>query len=807
MVQWDQSDSLDSRYSSNIIEHLENKKDGSACLFIFFDHSQKNIQTPYNVTANLLKQLVQQRSGLSEQVRRMYSDFRHLNTPPSTPELLKNINQEIKRFARVRLVVDGLDECPAHVSNNSRAAFLNMIRSLTPDTSLLFTARASNYEEHNLGDVIELRYAPTDQDLHRYLRVQLQNHCAFNEILARADHDQLVEATASHAKGMILLARLHVNSIAAQHTQADLQLALTTLPGDTKHTYEKAMQRISTGDKPLAELVLMWITFAMCPLTMEELRSALAVNENVTSIETAADYMYSEKRLLDVCEGLVVADLRIKPINVRLIHPTARAFFEVYFDNEQAHKSLAMTCLRYLQFEDLRTKICDRTGMLARLRDLPLLRYAALNWGHHAHRTQDKEVVDMSVALLNNKASLVSVAQVMDLSSDDSVSGLYIAAHFGLRSAADQLLLKDPKAVEEEMHGETPLHAASREGHITILGTLLSGRLDPDERSDDGRTPVSLAAENGHFEAVRFFIGSYGVDPNSKSRTPFYKGRTPLSWASGNGHYAVVEYLLAQDNTQVDTSISDGPFMGRTALMMAARDGHEKVVELLLGKGQATAGIVDGDGMTALALAAQQGHGKMVELLLDADHAAAHKRDIVYNRRPVDWASSSNHEAAVRLLLMYPSLDSKDDEERTMMSWESQYGNLDLVQRLLKLGADLNSRDEEEWTPLTYASKFGHTQIVELLLQSNAHVDAQSVDRRSGLSFASEMNHHDTVRSLLTGGAKPDEPDKFGRTPLSYAAGSGSIAIVETLLRYGVDVNLKPTADNVGKCQWAQRSN
>ncbi|KAL1601661.1 hypothetical protein SLS60_006576 [Paraconiothyrium brasiliense] len=748
--------------------------------------------TPYNITTNLLKQLVQQRSGLSDQVRKMYEDFKHLNSPPSTPELLRVIDQESKRFAKVRLVVDGLDECPAHVSNNARAAFLHVIRSLSPNTSLLITSRASDYDQHDLGDVAELRYAPTDEDMHRYLRVQLQNHCAFNEVLARANHDTVVQAIALQAKGMLLLARLHVNSVAAQHTLADLQLALTTLEDDTRHTYQKAMQRISTGDKPLAERVLMWLTFAMRPLTMEELRSALSVNENVTSRQTAVDYMHSEKRLLDVCAGLVVVDHQTEPINVHLIHPTARAFFEIYFDNERAHKSLGMTCLRYLQFEDLRTEIYDRARILQRLVELPLLRYAALNWGHHAHLTQDKEVVDMSIALLNDKGSLTSVVQAMDLSDHDSVSGLYIAAHFGLVTVAGQLLLHNPKATEEGMDGETPLHAASREGHVNILTTLLSGGTNPDQLSGDGRTPVSLAAESGHLDAVRRFIGSYGVDPNSKSTTPFHKGRTPLSWASGNGHHAVVEYLLAQDNTQVDAPISYGPFMGRTALMLAAHDGHDKVVELLLGKGQAVAGIVDGDGMSAIALAAQQGYAKVVELLLNAETAAAHKRDAVYNRRPVDWASSQNHEAVVRLLLMHPSLDSKDAEQRTMLSWEAQYGNLDLVQRLLDYGADPNSGDEEKWTPLTYASKFGHTQVVELLLQANANIDAQSIDRRSALSFASEMSHHETVRSLLMDGAKPDEPDRFGRTPLSYAAGSGSIVVVEILLRYEVDVNLRP---------------
>jgi ankyrin repeat protein len=60
--------------------------------------------------------------------------------------------------------------------------------------------------------------------------------------------------------------------------------------------------------------------------------------------------------------------------------------------------------------------------------------------------------------------------------------------------------------------------------------------------SNNGQTPLSWAAENGHEAVVKLLLLEKAVDVDSKSNN----GQTPLSWATGNGHEAVVKLLNSQ---------------------------------------------------------------------------------------------------------------------------------------------------------------------------------------------------------------------------------------------------------------------
>ncbi|OCK90492.1 ankyrin, partial [Cenococcum geophilum 1.58] len=66
------------------------------------------------------------------------------------------------------------------------------------------------------------------------------------------------------------------------------------------------------------------------------------------------------------------------------------------------------------------------------------------------------------------------------------------------------------------------------------------GEANVNSKDTRGRTPLLLAAENGHEAVVKQLLKTGKVNVGSKDNI---YGQTPLSWAAGNGHEAMVKLL------------------------------------------------------------------------------------------------------------------------------------------------------------------------------------------------------------------------------------------------------------------------
>ncbi len=82
--------------------------------------------------------------------------------------------------------------------------------------------------------------------------------------------------------------------------------ALRKLPSNIWEAYDNALERVNCQSKDRKELayrILGWIAFARRPLTVLELRYALAVESRMTTVD-----LDDEEFLGDICAGLVVKD-------------------------------------------------------------------------------------------------------------------------------------------------------------------------------------------------------------------------------------------------------------------------------------------------------------------------------------------------------------------------------------------------------------------------------------------------------------------------------------------------------------------
>jgi len=83
--------------------------------------------------------------------------------------------------------------------------------------------------------------------------------------------------------------------------------------------------------------------------------------------------------------------------------------------------------------------------------------------------------------------------------------------------------------------GRTLLHQACQEGHLELVGRLVSEfECDPTAVSHTGDTPLHIAAAAGQKEVARELITRYKCPIDCRNN----KNETPLHYASHNGHLA-----------------------------------------------------------------------------------------------------------------------------------------------------------------------------------------------------------------------------------------------------------------------------
>ena len=368
--------------------------------------------------------------------------------------------------------------------------------------------------------------------------------------------------------------------------------------------------------------VLLWLHLAYRPLKLHELQHALAVEQGDTQFEV--DNIPSRKAILDCCLGLVLVDE--ETMTVRFVHYSLQEYFRlqsgIHFP--YGHSAIAETCLLFLNFPEIREHCKSMVEVQKRLRDFPLLEYAACNWGTYTKHQSSETVVKLAIMLAGGENKLPSASvQVLYGSITDSWRFKY------WESNADSVVLQF-----------SGIHVGALFG-LDYLTKYYCEIGQADLRDDTGRTPLSWAAARGHEAVVQLLIERNDVDVNAKAND----GRTPLSWAARNGHGAVVRLLIERND--VDVNAKDSGY-GQTPLLWAARSGHEAVVRLLIERSDVDVNATNNMGRTPLSWAVQEGYESVVRLLLEQDNINLDVKDN-QDRTALDWATN-NHTSIIQLL-------------------------------------------------------------------------------------------------------------------------------------------------------------
>uniref|UniRef100_A0A3B4AP54 KAP NTPase domain-containing protein n=1 Tax=Periophthalmus magnuspinnatus TaxID=409849 RepID=A0A3B4AP54_9GOBI len=313
------------------------------------------------------------------------------------------------------------------------------------------------------------------------------------------------------------------------------------------------------------------------------------------------------------------------------------------------------------------------------------------------------------------------------------------------------------------------------EENLPAIKAHLDKFRDVDSRSDNGQTPLMVAAEQGNLEIVQELIRR-GANVNLDDIDSW----TSLICAAKEGHIEVVQELLENG-----ANLEHRDMGGWTALMWAAYKGRTEVARLLLEKG-ANPNITGQYSVYPIIWAAGRGHAEIVHLLLQ--HSAKVNCSDKYGTTPLIWAARKGHyNSVMHLLANGADVDQEGANSMTALIVAVKGGYTDVVKELLKRNPNVNMTDKDGNTALAIAAKEGHTEIVQDLLDAGTYVNIPDRSGETMLIGAVRGGHVEIVRALLNKYADIDVRGMDGKTALYWAVEKGNATMVRDILQCNPD--------------------
>jgi hypothetical protein len=196
-----------------------------------------------------------------------------------------------------------------------------------------------------------------------------------------------------------------------------------------------------------------------------------------------------------------------------------------YFERTQkewfpdTESNITTICVTYLSFCVFESGFCQTDAEFEkRLRLNQLYDYAAHNWGNHARKaltlcqedisfpkSELKEVIGFLESERKAEAASQALLAIKTYSGHSKYSqevlrqmtGLHLAAYFGVYEVANTLLKHRQSLDLEDSYSRTPLSWAATSGHEAVVKLLLEKGAKLESKDEYGRTPLLWAQETG----------------------------------------------------------------------------------------------------------------------------------------------------------------------------------------------------------------------------------------------------------------------------------------------------------------------
>lgn len=363
---------------------------------------------------------------------------------------------------------------------------------------------------------------------------------------------------------------------------------------------------------------------------------------------------------------------------------------------------------------------------------------------------------------------------------------IVLAIRLGWQRLSKVLLELGVDANSTDSAGMSALHFAAQLGRSTLLQELVLHGANPEQRANNGQTPLGLATIQADSACIECLSWPEWQLPKRK----LHGGDLPSAVLSKD--ISAVKKLL---RLNLPVNILD--YKGSTALIHACGQGQAEMVALLLSYG-ANISIPARSGASAVWAAISQGQVNILQQLLthgaDANQAVA-------GYPPLNLACLSGNTEQVALLLEYGAVSSAIDSHGQnalhacagfLTSDKARLDAVIMVDMLLRVGVPLSECDNHEQTVLhlfcgaalqkTQSLKEGVVlSAVDRLLQESPSIDAVDSRGFTALHHCAARGYGQLVERLISSGADKNCRDNLGRSAYDFAVMGGFSEVANRL--------------------------
>ncbi|KAJ9664651.1 hypothetical protein H2201_005165 [Coniosporium apollinis] len=701
--------------TTNVVDHLFLNRHGpDVCISFFFCRFDEAVSLK---AETILRSVIRQSLNVANLPKDIESSLERISQNPSsgTKELQALLESLIAMSRAYYIVIDALDECEKYERDIVLDVLQSVVTSSQSKAKILLASRDS------IGEEIKRRFPSLQRvstsssdaqfDIAIYTREAIDEKLRNRDLVVGNDDlvKEIQDALIQGAQGMFLWVAFEIDDICAQCSDEEIRQVLRSLPKDLTETFNRALLRVLASRKEkIAKQVFRWVAAAKRPLSLQELREAIAV-EPCQPYSEPDRLVNDMHRITSWCENLIVLDEEDDA--VQFAHHTVKQYFlgpqsdqrlsGFHFELSEADHEAGEICVTYLNFNDFRTQLIRLPRPQAPITPDAIIG-AALGGGTKltAAASLLRSVVRRSSRKSNNTNVVQQLASYGGRKAGDSSEKLDLGHPF-LRYASENWLL----------------HTANFEDSKSKTYRLWTQLLEDEQTL--GRTPWTHEQFLGRNVLVGDWIAAH------HHHALLHRCEEPGSDIYSNGPIGEEDCSLSYMSPKHNLALFRLSVAGRfwvwhrdKALLLAAAVGHLKVVEVLLAAGvdSNAAGVF---GTTPLHAAARGGHLEAIERLLAANaNVNAVSSD---GWTPLHEAASGGHLRAIeRLLAANANVNAVSSDGWTPLHAAASGGHLEAIERLLEAGADLYALNSNGETPLQMAHRKGHLEVKQRLKSAAA---------------------------------------------------------------------------------------